>query len=136
VQNPRSRSHLHYRTLTAEPASIARPESDCLGFGSKSNFDLFIEIVMIGGRRHGKGNRNPGTVSGLSENVLFSNFDYVAFTQGAGPVADTESGATASGDYGATAAGLIALAVRDAAISCIGAFGSHPALGWSARRGG
>jgi hypothetical protein len=85
---------------------------------------------------YGTGNRYPGTVSDLSENDLLSNFDYVAFTQGAGPVLATESGATASGGYGATADEMTTLALRDAAISSIGAFGAHARSSWSARRGG
>ncbi len=49
-----------------------------------------------GGTDGNHGNWYPGTVPNLSVNDLFSNFDYVAFTQGTGPATVTSSGTTAT----------------------------------------
>jgi hypothetical protein len=76
-----------------------------------------------GGRSSSEANYYPGTVSDLSENTLFSNFDYVAYTQGTGPASAASSESTgitgiiAGGAFGAGADGSANTAVQDAAIS-------------------
>ncbi len=85
-----------------------------------------------GGRPDANGNWYPGTVSNLSEGDLFSNFDYVAFTQGTSPATATSGSAKPTGEIGSGAVASASQALLDAAISQLG----RPAPGPAARRTG